>query len=140
MVQHQDCAQDERGGIRQSLACNVRRSAVHSFKNSAIVANISARHNSQAADEACTKIADDVPIKIGEQQNVELPGIDDELHAGVIDDQFFVLDVLVSFRDRANGTQEQSVTEFHDVCLVNRVNLLAAVLARVFKRKFGYAG
>ena len=60
-----------------------------------------------AADQSCRQIAHHVAVEIGEQQHVELLRIDDDLHAGVIDNQFPILDVRMS-RDRAAARNSPS--------------------------------
>jgi len=61
----------------------------------------------QAAHKPRCQIAHDVTIKIRQQEHVKLQGIHHDLHAGVINDEFFVLDKGMR-RDKRGPISETS--------------------------------
>ncbi len=58
---------------------------------------------------------------------------------GVVDDVLAVEDFRKAFRHLARTAQKEAVGELHDVGLVDGMNFLAAVLARVFEGELGDA-
>jgi hypothetical protein len=108
---------------------------VYGLKHGALFADISAGHHAQAANQACRQIAHHIAVQIGQQQHVELLRVQHHLHAGVVDDQFFVFDVFVLLGHRANGPQEQSIAQLHDIGFMDGVNLVAPAFFGVFKGK-----
>ena len=89
--------------------------------------------------KARAQIADDVAVEVLQQQRVVLVGIHHQLHAGVVDDVLAVEDLGKPLGHLARAAQKQPVGELHDVGLVDGVNLLAAVLARVLEGELGDA-
>src|SRR5581483_9132381 len=76
------------------------------------------------------EIGKDVAVKIFHQQHVELPGADDQLQAGVIDDDVAESDRLVARREFARAVEKQAVAQLHDVGFVHRGDFFPAVAAR----------
>lgn len=74
--------------------------------------------------------AEDGAVQIGEDDDVELLRLADHLHGCVIDDHLLERDagVLILRRDFLARPHEQTITELHDVGLVNTGDLLALVL------------
>ena len=62
-------------------------------KTAHVLADVRARHDAEAADEAGAEVGDDVAVEVLEQQHVELLGSHDELHAEVVDDHVVGLDL-----------------------------------------------
>src|SRR5882672_7450919 len=106
---------------------------MHSLEHSTFMANVGAGNHAEASDQACGQIAHDVAIKIRKQEHVKLQGIHHDLHAGVINDEFFVLDKGELRRDSADRSQKQAVRKLHNVGFVNGMNLFSAVQPCVFK-------
>ena len=107
------------------------------LKDRCLFAQVAAGHDAQAAHQARGQIAHHVAIKIGQQHHVKLMRVEHQLHAGVVHDQFFVLDVRIIGRYPARAGEKQPVGELHDVGFVNGVNLFSAMPARVLKREPG---
>ena len=139
VIQHKQGAHEQGSRIGKAFSGDVWRSAVDSFKHGAVVADVRAGNDAEPANESSGEVAHDVTIKIGQQKHVELERIHDNLHAGVVHDEFFVLNFGKLGGHGANGAQEQAVRELHDVGLVDGVNLFAAVAARVIEAKAGDA-
>ena len=139
VVEHQDAAEQQGRGIGQPFAGDVRSGAVDGFKHGAVVADVAAGNNTQAADQTGGEIAHHIAIEIRQQQNIELLRIEDDLHAGVVHDHFLVFDFGIIGGDGADGAQEQAVGKFHDVGFVDGVNFFAAFALRVLKGEAGDA-
>ncbi len=133
VVEHQNAAHQQCSGISESLAGDIRGGAMHSLEHGAFVPDVSAGHHAQAADQPRRQIAHDVPVKIRQQKHVKLLRIHHDLHAGVVDDEFLVLDIGILFGDGANGLEKEAVGELHDVGFVDGVNFFAAMALGVFK-------
>src|SRR6185437_11906677 len=140
VAEHEDGRLQQGRGIGDVFTRDVGRRSVDGFEDGAVVAEIRSGHQPQAADKGGAEVADDVAVEVFEQQRVVLERVHDELHAGVVNDVLGVLDVVELFRHFARATQEEPVGELHDVGLVNGMDLLAAVLARVFKGEAGDTG
>src|SRR6185437_3400298 len=141
-----DVAQHENGGLQQGrgvsdvFAGNVGGGAVDGLEDGGVGADVGSGNESQAADEGRAQVAHDVAIEVFEQQHVVLVGVHDELHAGVVDDVLAVGDLRKVSGDFPRALEEQAVGHLHDVGLVNGVDLLPIVFARVLKGEFCDAG
>src|SRR3989442_1998658 len=139
MLEHQHGAHEERGGIGQTVSGDVRRGAVNGLKHGDLIADVRAGNYAEAADKARGKIAHHVAVEVGQEEKVELLRIEHHLHAGVVHDQFLVLDGGMFLRDSADGLEKQPVAHLHDIGLVNGVDFLAPAASRVFKGESGDA-
>jgi hypothetical protein len=92
---------------------------------------VAARREAEAADQAGAEVRDDVAVEVGTDEHVVLLGPLDELHREVVHDAVFELHVAVFLGDLARDAQEEAVRELHDVRLVDRGHLAAAVLAGI---------
>ena len=82
----------------------------------------------EAADEAGAQVAHDVAVQVGQDHDVVQLRLLDELHAHVVDDPVLELDpARVVGGDRPAALEEQAVGQLHDVGLVDRRDLAAAV-------------
>ena len=113
---------------------------MHGLEDGAVISNIRAGNKSQSADKGGAEVGDDVPIKIFHQQHVVLVGIHDQLHAGVVHDVLAVSDFGILLSHVAGAAEKKAVRKFHDVGLMDGVNPLALVLARIFEGKARNAG
>ena len=60
--QHQHGRLHERGGIRQALAGDIGRGAVHGFEDGVVIADVCARHNPQSAHQPRRKVGDNITV------------------------------------------------------------------------------
>ena len=129
--QHHDRREQQRGRIRDALAGDVGRAAVDGLEHRHAGAEVRAGHDAEPADQPGAQVGDDVAVEVRQHDHVELLGLHHELHARGVDDALVVGDVRMRAGDLANAVEEQAVAELHDVRLVDRRDLLAAVLFRV---------
>ena len=133
MIEHHDRAKEQGSGVGEAFPGNVGRGAVDGFKHGGFVADVGAADDAEAADQAGGEIAHHVAVKIGQQQHVELLRIQNNLHASVIDDEFFVLDFGILRGDVTDALEKEAVRELHDVGFVDGVNFFAAFALGIFE-------
>jgi hypothetical protein len=95
------------------------------------LAEVRAGSHSEPADQPGADVRDDVPVEVRQHEHVVLLGALHELHRHVVHDPVVELDVRVLRGDGAGGVEEEAVRVLHDVRLVHRRELAAAVLADV---------
>ncbi len=84
------------------------------------------------------EVAHDVAVEVGQDQDVVQLGLLDELHAHVVHDPVFELDLaFVGRGDGPAGREEQAVRELHDVGFVDRRDLPPAIRHRVVEAEAG---
>lgn len=133
MVEHHDAGEDEGGGVGEALTDDVGGRAVNGLEHGGLLADVGAADDAEAADEAGGEIAHHVAVKIGEKEHVKLLRIQNDLHAGVVHDEFFVFDFGVLRGDGADGFEEEAVRKLHDVGFVDGVDFFAALALGVFE-------
>jgi len=89
--------------------------------------------------EGRAEVGEDVAVEVFGEDDVVLVGVEDELHAGVVDDVLDVGDVGELRGDFLTAAEEEAVGELHDVGLVDGVDLLAAVFLGVIEGCLGDA-
>jgi len=110
---------------------------VDRFEDRDPLAQIRSRSDPKAADQTGAEVGEDVAVKIGQAEDIVKLRFLDQLHAHVIDQPFFVLDLpFILLGDFARGGKEQAVGKLHDISLADRGHFFPAVLHRVFKSVF----
>ncbi len=109
---------------------------MRSFKKSAVRSDIGARSHAQPADKPGAKIRDNITIEVRQNKHIIKLGLLYELHAHIVHDAVFELNLGIFFSHFARHFKEKTVREFHDIGLVNGRHFLAFVLTRVVKGKF----
>lgn len=110
VTQHHHARQQQRRRIGQSLARDVRGASVHRLRNRGLPADITVRHNAEAADKSRAQIADDVAIEIRQHHHIQPVRIQDRLQAGVVHDRFVVSDLRKLFGGGAAATANARFT------------------------------
>src|SRR5882724_8680664 len=87
----------------------------------------------EAAGELCAKVADDVAEEIAGHDDIELPGIADDLHRQGIDVEMTGIDLRILRADLLEYTLPQVVGKVHSIGFVAHANALQAILAGVFE-------
>src|SRR6202007_1999717 len=126
VAQHQHSGKQDGGGIGEVAPCDVRGRTVDRLEDGAAVAEVRARHQAQPTHKGRAQVGDDVAVQVLEQQRVVLVGMHHQLHAGVIYDVLAVGDLRIFLRYIARAAQEEPVREFHDIGLVDGVDLSAS--------------
>eukprot|EP01137_Pigoraptor_chileana_P032186 Opistho-2@21176 len=135
MTQHERRRKDHRRRIGNVLSLDVCGGvACARLKNGKLVANVDARNDARATNKPRADIADNVAIQVGHDHHIELIGIGHELHAAVVDNHRLELDHGIKCRHLLARVKEETVSKLHDVCLVDRSDLLPVIASGVIKR------
>ena len=93
IAEHEDRAEDQRRRVGEAFAGDVGRGAVDGFEHGRVVADVGARREAEAADQAAGEIGDDVAEQVFHDHHVERIRIHHELHAGGVDDAVVERDI-----------------------------------------------
>ena len=136
VIQHHDAAHGDRERIGDALSGDVGGGTMHGFEDGVHLAEVRARSDPEPTNETSAQVADHIAIEVLAEKHVELRRILHQTHAGGVDDQFLVLNVLVVGIVHFLGTAyEEAVALLHDVRLVEHRDLLPAATAGVFERE-----
>ena len=99
------------------------------------LAQVRPRNDPESSDEASAKVTHHVAIEILHQEHVKAARILNQAHAARVDDQGLELNLreLVSM-NLLRTSQEESVGELHDVCLVKHRHPLSPAISRIAER------
>ncbi len=114
---------------------------MHGFEDRGVGANVGAGRHSQSPDQSGHQIGENVAEQIGGHQDVELPGVEHELHrAGVDDDRFqFKAAFILAFVQLQGGLQKNTGQGLHDVGFVHDRDFFPPGCNGMRKRKFQQA-
>ncbi len=90
-------ASKQGGGVGEALAGDIGGGAVHGLEDRGFLADVGAGGGAEAADEAGDQVGEDVAEQVGGDDDVELPGVQDELHGAGIDDALIAFDAALVF-------------------------------------------
>ena len=82
---------------------------MNSFKDRALGPEIGAGNQAKSAYKCAAEIAENIPVKILCQEDVVLIRIHHQLHARVVHDVLFVLDLRKALGDNTAAAQKQSI-------------------------------
>src|SRR5204862_3056768 len=97
------------------------------LEDSDALAVVRAGRDSKTADHPGAEIREDVAVEVRQYEDVVFLGPLHELHAHVVDDAIVETDVGILRGYLARNAQPEPVGELHDVRLVHRGDLPAAV-------------
>ena len=108
---------------------------MHRFKNRALLTQVRTRHKPQTTHECRAQVRQNIAVQIRRKDHVVLPRVQHQLHTGVVDDVFSVSNLGKSGGNLFATTQEKPIRQLHNIGFVDSVNLLAAMLFRIIKRR-----
>lgn len=125
----------------------VRAHNVHSGVTAAglvegvLAADVGTRNDAWATDQRGANVGHNVTVQVGRHHDVKLVRAADQLHRRIVDDHVIGLDAgaLVLLGDATERVEEQTITELHNVGLVDAGDLLAVVLEGEVERETGDA-
>ena len=113
---------------------------MHRFEDRRPLADVRTRRHAEPADQPRDLIGEDVAEEVGSDDQVELPGVEHELHRARIDDPIIGLHpALVLLRHLFCGLEKDPGQRFQHIRLVHDGDFLATVLHRVVERILGDA-
>lgn len=82
-----------------------------------------ASNNSSTTNKASSQVVDDVAVQVGHDADVKLTGVGNHLHRAVVYDHGLELDLRVQLCHLLATAQEKTISQLHDVGLVDSSNL-----------------
>lgn len=143
VVQHFSAAQQHGGwighilahGLRESMPCTLKNHKLvylngqicfqwtYGLKDNTLGAPGGTSNDSSASNKASGQVVDDVAVQVGHDADVKLTRVGHHLHCAVVHDHGLELDLWVQLGDFLATAQEQTVTQLHDVGLVDSGDL-----------------
>ena len=121
-------AEEESGRVGLVLALDIETDVTAAgLEDGDIAAHVAAGNDTGATDKGSGDVGKNATVKVGHDHDVELLGLADALHGGVIDDHVVALELGEVLGEAVEGAAEETIGELHDVGLVNAGNLLALV-------------
>ena len=128
VAEQHGAGQQESGGVGLVLALDVETDVTAArLKDGNVPTHVATGDDTRATDKGGANVGQNATVQVGHDHDVELLGFRDTLHAGVVDNHVVVLEGRVLLGDTGAGITEQTVSQLHDVGLVNAGDLLAAV-------------
>ncbi len=126
--QHHGAGEEHGGGIGLVLALDVKTDVSASWlENRNVTAHIATWDDTWATDESRTNVGENASVQVWHDQNVELLWAGDTLHGGVVDNHVRGLEGWEVLGDGVESVAEKTVSQLHDVGLVDTGNLLAII-------------
>ena len=140
VAQHHGGGQDQSSRVGLVLALDVETDVTASgLENGNVAAHVASGNDTRATDKTSTNVGQNTSVQVGHNHDVKLLRARDALHRGVVDDHVVGLEGRVVLADLLDGVAEETVSQLHDVGLVDASNLLAVVCERKGESKLGNA-
>lgn len=97
------------------------------LKHGDVAPHVAAGDDTGAANQGGADVGQNATVQVGHDHDVELLGLGDSLHAGIIHNHVVNLDGGVVGSNGLDGPAEETVGQLHDVGLVDASDLLAVV-------------
>src|ERR1035437_7527275 len=135
VTEHQHAAEHHGHGVGDVLARVLGGAAVRRLEHRDVVADVGARSESEATDQPCAEVAEDVAVEVGHHHHVVQLGLLHQLHGHVVDDALLELDLRKLLGHLLGDAEPEPVGVLHDVGLVHRGHLVAPVVDRPLERE-----
>lgn len=127
-------------GISLVLSFDVKTNVTATrLENSDFAAHVATRDNTGTTDESSANVRQDTTVQIGHDHDIKLLGARDSLHRSIVNNHVVGLQSRVVLGDLLESVAEETISQFHDVSLVNASNLLAVICQSKAKSEFGNA-
>ena len=138
MFEHHRRRQQQGRGICDAASRDFGRGTMDGLEDRRIGADVAAGCHAEAADQPRDEIRENVAEQIGGHQDVELPGIQNQLHRTGVDDHGFQRKpaLVFLFIECKAGLEEDPGQRLHDVGLVDDRDFLAPRCDRMFEGEF----
>lgn len=106
-----------------------KKNDTYGLEHGVLATNVASGNDTGTSDETSSDVGNNVTVQVGHDHNVELLGLGDKLHGGVVDNHVVELDARagILLGDLTAGVEEETIGQLHDVGLVDAGDLLAAV-------------
>lgn len=117
------------GGVGLVAALNVKTNvSATGLKDSVLTANVDTGNETGATNKGSTNVTQNGTVKVGGDENVKLLWPRDSLHRSVVDNHVGVFNLGVFLTNLLDGGTEKTISQLHDVGLVDGGDLLTVVL------------
>ena len=121
-------AEEEGGRVGLVLALDVETDvAAAGLEHGHVAAHVAAGNNTGSTDQGGGDVGEDTTVQVGHDEHVELLGLADALHGGVVDDHVVAGELGVVLGEVLEGAAEETIGQLHDVGLVDHGHLLTVV-------------
>jgi hypothetical protein len=128
VAQHHGGRQDQGSGVGLVLALDVKTDVTAAgLEEGDVAAHVASGNDTGATDETSADVGEDASVQVGHDHDVELLGARDALHRGVVDNHVVGLEGRVVLANALDRVAEETVSQLHDVGLVDAGDLLAVV-------------
>lgn len=128
MSQHHASGKNESSWVGLILALDIKTNVTASrLENGDVTTHVAAWYDARAADKTGTNVGEDTTVQVGHDHDVELLRLGYTLHGGVVDNHVVCLNGRVFLADLADRVAEETISQFHDVGLVDASDLAAVV-------------
>lgn len=126
--QHHSAREQHGSWVSLVLALDIKTDVTASrLEDSDITAHVATWDDTGASDESSADVGQDATVKVGHDHDVKLLWAGDALHGGVVDNHVAGLEGGELLGDGVEGVAEKTVSQLHDVGLVDAGDLLAVV-------------
>lgn len=139
MFQHLGSRKDHSSWVGDVLTGDVQTNVSATWFENGVVSTVGGTWDQTwTTDQSSTDVGQDGTVHVWSDHNVELLRLGDSLHGSVINNQVLDFNVWVfCVTDFLDGVSEQTVTQLHDVSLVDGSDEFSVVLLCVVESKSG---
>jgi hypothetical protein len=121
-------AEEEGSGVGLVLALDVETDVTAAgLENGDLATHVAAGDDTGSTNKGSTNVGQDTTVQVRHDHDVELLGLGNGLHTGVVDNHVVDLEGGVVLSNSVEGVAEETIGQLHDVGLVDASNLAAVV-------------
>lgn len=136
--QHHGGRQDHGSWVGGVLTLDVQTNVSATWlENSVLSTEVGTWNQTWTTDQGSTNVGENGTVQVRSDQNIELLRVCNSLHGGVVDNQVVDLNTWVGLTDVLDGLSEQTITQLHDVGLVDGSDHLSVVLESKVEGELG---
>jgi hypothetical protein len=125
--QHHHGAEEQSGGVGETLASDVGSGTVDGLEDGALVTNVARGSETETANQTSAHVGQNVTVQVGHDQDLVVvrEGVSRHLQAGVVQQLGVELNIGELLGNIVGNLEEETVGHLHDGGLVNDTDLLA---------------
>ena len=138
MAEKHSSTKDHSSGVGLILALDIQADVTATrLENGNLTTHVAARDNTGATNESSTNVGQDTTVQVRHDHDIELLRARDSLHRGVVDNHVVDLESRVVLSGGVESASEETVSQLHDVGLVDAGNLGATISKGESKGELG---
>lgn len=128
MSQHHGGGEEDGSWVGLVLSLDIKTDVTASWlENGVLTAHVATWDETWPTNESGSNVGKDGSVQVGHHKDIELLWLANSLHGGVVDNEIVDLEGWVVLGDLVEGLTEKTISQLHDVGLVDAGNLLAVV-------------